>query len=82
MDFSPLRFEPELTAKRPSFLFHAELPNSPRVTSRDRGIDTSGAVAGVYDEDDPMNLICDVVGGEGEAVSLAIDGIFTAIYLH
>ena len=39
-------------------------PNSPRVTSEEGHIDTTGAVAGVYQEDEPMRLKCEVVGGE------------------
>ncbi|TRY72296.1 hypothetical protein TCAL_11263 [Tigriopus californicus] len=38
-------------------------PNSPRIISEDRRIDTSKAIAGVYQEDDVMRLKCDVVGG-------------------
>lgn len=45
-----------------SFLFLVP-PNSPRIISEDRRIDTSKAIAGVYQEDDVMRLKCDVVGG-------------------
>ena len=38
-------------------------PNSPRVISEDGHIDTTGAIAGVYQEDEPMRLKCEVVGG-------------------
>lgn len=38
-------------------------PNSPRIISEDRRIETSKAIAGVYQEDEIMRLKCDVVGG-------------------
>ena len=39
-------------------------PSSPRVISEDGHIDTTGAVAGVYQEDESMRLKCEVVGGK------------------
>ena len=39
-------------------------PSSPRVISEDGHIDTTGAIAGVYQEDEHMRLKCEVVGGE------------------
>ena len=41
-------------------------PSSPRVISEDGHIDTTGAVAGVYQEDEPMRLKCEVVGGKSK----------------
>ena len=38
-------------------------PNTPQITSGDKRIDTSGAIAGVYNEGDVMNLTCSSTGG-------------------
>ena len=38
-------------------------PNTPQVTSGDKRIDTSGSIAGVYNENDIMNLTCISTGG-------------------
>ena len=38
-------------------------PNTPQVTSGDKRIDTSGSFAGVYNENDIMNLTCISTGG-------------------
>ena len=38
-------------------------PNTPRVISGDKQIDTSGSVAGVFNENDIMNLTCISTGG-------------------
>ena len=38
-------------------------PNTPQVTSGDKRIDTSGNIAGVYNENDIMNLTCISTGG-------------------
>ena len=43
-------------------------PSSPRVISEDGHIDTTGAVAGVYQEDEPMRLKCEVVGGKSKNI--------------
>ena len=40
-------------------------PNTPQVSSGDRRIDTSGSKAGVYNENDIMNLTCISTGGNG-----------------
>ena len=51
------------------FLIIAVPPNSPRVISEDGHIDTTGAIAGVYQEDEPMRLKCEVVGGRSSLKS-------------
>ena len=38
-------------------------PNTPQIYSGDKRIDTSGAIAGVYNEGDIMNLTCTSTGG-------------------
>ena len=38
-------------------------PNTPQVISGDKRIDTSGSFAGVYNENDIMNLTCISTGG-------------------
>ena len=38
-------------------------PNTPQITSGDKRIDTSGSIAGAYNENDIMNLTCISTGG-------------------
>ena len=38
-------------------------PNTPQINSGDKRIDTSGSIAGVYNENDIMNLTCISTGG-------------------
>ena len=39
-------------------------PNTPQISSGDKRIDTSRAIAGVYNEGDVMDLTCISVGGK------------------
>ena len=48
-------------------------PSSPRIWSPDKKIETSRAIAGIYDEGDNMDLRCNTVGGKQGLISLMFD---------